>query len=71
MHGLKSAIFQKWLGWPCPQKCIKAFEKFFLFWVPMNIWKAKLESGHSFMLKYSKITVCFKILFRALMHPKK
>jgi hypothetical protein len=52
-------------GWavPCkcgPQKCIIAFEKFFLFWVPMNIWKdwkAKLESAYSFMLKYSKITV--------------
>ena len=42
------------------QKCIIAFEKFFLFWVPMNIlkdWKAKLESSYSFMLKYSKITV--------------
>ena len=43
------------------QKCIIAFEKFFLFWVPMNIqwdWKSKLESAYSFMLKYSKITVC-------------
>ena len=42
------------------QKCIIGFEKFFLFWVPMNIqkdWKAKLESAYSFMLKYSKITV--------------
>ena len=38
-----------------------AFEKFFLFWVPMNIQKdrnVKLESAYSFMLKYSKITVC-------------
>ena len=38
-----------------------AFEKFFLFWVPMNFqkdWKSKLESAYSFMLKYSKITVC-------------
>ena len=50
---------------PCqcgPQKCIIAFEKFILFWVPMNIqkdWKAKLESAYSFMLKYSKaITLC-------------
>ena len=44
-----------------PQKCIIAFEKFFLFWVLMNIqkdWKAKLESvSSSFMLKYSEITV--------------
>ena len=42
------------------QKCIIAFEKLFLFWVPMNIlkdWTAKLESAYSFMLKYSKITV--------------
>ena len=59
------AIFQKGLGWPCPvsvspQKCIIAFEKFFLFWVPMNTsdWKAKLESAYSFMLKHSKTTVC-------------
>ena len=31
----------------------------------MNIykdWKAKLESAYSFMLKYSKITVCYFIL---------
>jgi hypothetical protein len=30
-------------------KKITAFEKFFLFWVPMNIlkdWKAKLESAY-------------------------
>ena len=40
------------------QKCIIAFEKIFLFWVPMNDWKAKLESAYVFMLKYSKITVC-------------
>ena len=60
MHGLKSAIlaiFPKGLGWPCPvqcgpQKCIIAFEKLFLFWVPMN-----LESVDSFLLKYSKIPV--------------
>ena len=35
--------------------------KLFLSWVPMNIlkdWKAKLESGYSFMLNYSKITAC-------------
>ena len=50
---------------PCkcsPQKCIIAFEKLFLFLVLMNIWndwKAKLESAHSFMLKYSKITVWY------------
>ena len=37
MHRLKSAIlaiFQRGLGWPCPvsaQKCIIAFETFFLF----------------------------------------
>ena len=60
MHGLKSAR----MAVPCqcsPQKCIIAFEKSFLFWVRMNIqkdWKAKLESAYSFMLKYSKITVC-------------
>ena len=44
-----------------PQKCIMAFEKFFLFWVPMNIqkdWMARLESAYSFMLEYYKITVC-------------
>ena len=35
-----------------------AFKKIFLFWVPMNDWKAKLESAYSFKLKYSKITVC-------------
>ena len=41
-----------------PQKVIIAFEKIFLFWVPMNKdWKAKLESAYSFMSKYSKITV--------------
>ena len=56
---------------PCqcsPQKCIIEFEKFFLFWVPINIyrdWKAKLESAYSFMLKYSKITVC--IIFSCCM----
>ena len=49
---------------PCqcgPQKHIIAFEKFFLFWVSMNIqkdWKANLKSAYSFMLKYSEITVC-------------
>jgi hypothetical protein len=40
------------------QKCIIGFEKFFLFWVPMNILKdrkAKLESAYSFMLKYGGI----------------
>ena len=34
---------------------------FFLFWVVMNIqkdWNAKLEIAYTFMLKYSKITVC-------------
>ena len=39
-----------------------AFEKFFFFWMPMNIendWKAKLESAYSFMFKYSEITVCY------------
>ena len=53
-------FFRKGCLWG-PQKCIIAFEKFFLFWVPMNIykdWKAKLESAYSFRLKYSKITVC-------------
>ena len=42
------------------QKGIIAFEKFFLFWVPMNIkkyWKAKLVIAYSFILKYFKITV--------------
>ena len=40
---------------------VPAFQKFFLFWMPMNIqkdWKVKLESAYSFMLKCSKITVC-------------
>ena len=66
--GVKECHFGNFLEWarmamPCqcgPQKCIIAFEKFFLFWVPMNIlkdWKAKLESAYPFMLKYSKITV--------------
>ena len=51
------------MAMPCqfgPQKLIIAFEKFFLFWMPMNIqkdWKTKLESAYSFMLKFSKITV--------------
>ena len=43
------------------QKSLTGIQKFFLFQVPMNIqkdWKAKLESAHSFMLKYSEITVC-------------
>ena len=49
---------------PCqvgPQESLTGIEKLFLFWVPMNIqkdWQAKLESAYSFMLKYSKITVC-------------
>ena len=48
---------------PCqcgPQKCILAFEKLFLFWVPMNIqkdWKAKLESAYSFMLQ-NRLWIC-------------
>ena len=25
-------------------------------------WKAKLENAYSFMLKYSKITVCLEVL---------
>ena len=53
-------------GMACPQKCIIAFENFFLFWVLMNIqkdWKAKLESVYSFMLKYYKITVCMRWCF--------
>ena len=44
----------KWMNW------IISKSQFFLFWVPMDIkkdWKAKLESFHSFMSKYSKITV--------------
>ena len=44
------------------QKSLTGIQKFFLFQVPMNIqkdWKAKLESAYSFMLKYSKITVCW------------
>ena len=44
-----------------PQKLTIAIEKFFLFQVLMNIqkdWKAKLKSAYSFILKYSKITVC-------------
>ena len=44
-----------------PQKRIIAFEKLFLFWMPINIWKdwkTKLESTDYFMLKYSKIIVC-------------
>ena len=69
MRRLKSAIlaiFQKGLGWPFPVSAALKnasqleFEKFLLFWVPMNIqkdWKAKLESAYSLMLKYSKITV--------------
>ena len=60
-----SGIFSERAGMviPCqcsPQKRIIAFEKSFLFRVPMNIqkdWEAKLESAYSFMLKYSKITV--------------
>ena len=44
------------------QKSLTGIQKFFLFQVPMNIqkdWKAKLESACSFMLKYSKKTVCY------------
>ena len=47
------------------QKYIVAFEKFFLFWVPLSMqknWKTKLESAYSFILKYSKITVWAKYL---------
>ena len=43
------------------EKCVIAFEKFFLFWVAMNILKdreVKLESAYSFVIKYSEITVC-------------
>ena len=44
--------------WCGPQKCIIAFEKIFLFWVPVNRYlqdrKAKLEGAYSFMLKCSK-----------------
>ena len=65
MQGPKSVIlatFQKGPGWPFPvSAALTGFQKFFLFWVPMNIykdWKAKLESIYSFMLKYSTITVC-------------
>ena len=66
MHGLKSAIltiFQKKkaeMAVPCqygPQKVIIAFEKYFLFWVPINTqkdWKAKLESAYYFMLNILK-----------------
>ena len=62
------------MAMPCqcgPQKCIIGFEKFFLFWVPMNIqkdWEAKLESAYFFMLKYSKITVCNATLNRGRPH---
>ena len=53
------------------QKYLTGIQKLFLFQVPMNIqkdWKAKLESAYSFMLKYSKITVCqsFTIQINAL-----
>ena len=44
-------------------------EKFFLFWVAMNIQKdrkAKLESAYSFMLKYCKIAVCLKFILSRL-----
>ena len=44
-----------------PQKSLTQIIKLLLFRVPMNPykdWKAKLESASSFMLKYSKITVC-------------
>ena len=43
------------------QKSLAGIQNFFLFQGPMNIkkdWKAKLKSAYSFMLKYSKITVC-------------
>ena len=49
-------------------KRIIEFEKFFLSWVQMNIlkdWNTKIESAYSFMLKYSKITVCiFSVLLK-------
>ena len=71
MHGLKSAIlaiFQKGLGWLClvsaalkntslhlkkQKKVLGADED----------WKAKLESAYSFMLKYSKMTVCQNFVY--------
>ena len=43
-----------------PQESLTGIEKLFLSWVAMNILKAseaKLESGYSFSLEYSKITV--------------
>ena len=55
---------------PCqvgPKESLTGIKKIFLSWVPINIkkdWKAKLESTYSFMLKYSKITVCTAIRFR-------
>ena len=48
-----------------PQESLTGIEKLVLSWVPMNIqndWKAKLESTYSFMLKYSKIAMCERIL---------
>ena len=58
MHGLKSAIiaiFQKGLGLPCP---VSATLKNVLCADEYLERLAKLESAYSFMLKYSKITVC-------------
>ena len=60
MHGLKSAImaiFQKGLGLPCP---VSATLKNVLCADEYLERLAKLESAYSFMLKYSKITVCHK-----------
>jgi hypothetical protein len=58
-QGFLPAIFQKGLGWQCSASaalnvCIIALEKFFLFWVQMKDWKAKLESVYYFMLKILK-----------------
>ena len=61
MHMLKSAIlaiFQKGLGWSCPQKCIIHSIWKILCVLGAN-WKAKLECDYSCMLEYSKITVCY------------
>ena len=45
-----------------PSKCIKAFERLFSFWVPLNTYverqEGKIRKCLSFMLKYFKITVC-------------
>ena len=48
------------------QKSLTGIKNFFLFRVPMNDWKAKLERPHIFKVQPGKIIVCVE---RSLVKP--